>query len=191
MTERQHTHAAAHVEPASAAPEISPGRSRSSNLVAPTHPIVSGLIRRKARDANGVAADADVAIASASGGTGAPLPSTLQRKFEASLGADLSGVRVHTDASSASAADSVGARAYTIGRDIHFGAGHYDPSSVAGEHLLAHKYQLTGGYIRNACLRAAFLAAQEETALQQHHLERAVALEFAELGKLSNSGAID
>ncbi|MEJ7601374.1 MAG: ATP-binding protein [Kofleriaceae bacterium] len=56
---------------------------------------------------------------------------------------------------------------------------------------LAHKYQLSGGYIRNACLRAAFLAAADETALTQHHLERAVTLEFAELGKLSNSGTID
>jgi SpoVK/Ycf46/Vps4 family AAA+-type ATPase len=57
--------------------------------------------------------------------------------------------------------------------------------------VLARKYQLSGGYIRNACLRAAFLAAQEATALDQRHLERAVALEFAELGKLSTSGAID
>src|SRR5262249_21781269 len=43
---------------------------------------------------------------------------------------------------------------------------------------LARKYQLSGGYIRNACLRAAFLAAQDETSLHQHHLERAVALEY-------------
>jgi SpoVK/Ycf46/Vps4 family AAA+-type ATPase len=56
---------------------------------------------------------------------------------------------------------------------------------------LAHKYQLSGGYIRNACLRAAFLAAQDGHAVTQAHLERAVALEFAELGKLSNSGAIE
>jgi hypothetical protein len=56
---------------------------------------------------------------------------------------------------------------------------------------LARKYQLSGGYIRNACLRAAFLAAQDETSLHQHHLERAVALEYAELGKLSSGGAID
>jgi hypothetical protein len=56
---------------------------------------------------------------------------------------------------------------------------------------LARKYQLSGGYIRNACLRAAFLAAQDETSLHQGHLERAVALEFAELGKLSSAGAID
>ncbi len=57
--------------------------------------------------------------------------------------------------------------------------------------MLARKYQLSGGYIRNACLRAAFLAAQEETPLHQHHLERAVALEFSEMGKLTTSGAID
>ena len=56
---------------------------------------------------------------------------------------------------------------------------------------LARKYHLSGGYIRNACLRAAFLAAQEDSPLHQHHLERAVALEFAELGKLSNTGAVD
>nr|MBA3541798.1 ATP-binding protein [Deltaproteobacteria bacterium] len=65
---------------------------------------------------------------------------------------------------------------------------------VAGELALgklAHKYQLSGGYIRNACLRAAFLAAQDEGPLHQHHLERAVALEFAELGKLSTGGAMD
>jgi hypothetical protein len=57
--------------------------------------------------------------------------------------------------------------------------------------VLARKYQLSGGYIRNACLRAAFLAAQEETSLHQRHLERAVTLEYAELGKLSSGGAID
>ncbi|MBA3502135.1 MAG: ATP-binding protein, partial [Deltaproteobacteria bacterium] len=56
---------------------------------------------------------------------------------------------------------------------------------------LAHKYPLSGGYIRNACLRAAFLAAQDETPVTQHHLDRAVRLEYAELGKLSASGAID
>jgi hypothetical protein len=64
---------------------------------------------------------------------------------------------------------------------------------IAGElalDKLAHKYQLSGGYIRNACLRAAFLAAQDDTAISQHHLERAVALEYAELGKLSDSGTL-
>jgi len=72
---------------------------------------------------------------------------------------------------------------------------HLPPNLPVGGPLaldtLARKYQLAGGYIRNACLRAAFLAAQEETPLHQRHLERAVTLEYAELGKLSSSGAID
>jgi hypothetical protein len=116
-----------------------PGRtSRSGALVAPKAPIVSGLVMRK-RDGNGVAEGAGDAVAAASSGSGASLPTGIMRKFEASLGADLSGVRVHTDGESAQAASAVGAKAYTVGKDIHFGAGHYDPSSTAGEHLLAHE----------------------------------------------------
>jgi hypothetical protein len=60
-----------------------------------------------------------------------------------------------------------------------------------GFDALARDYQLSGGYIHNACLRAAFLAAQEATPLRQHHLERAVALEFAQVDTLSTIGTID
>ena len=35
---------------------------------------------------------------------------------------------------------------------------------------LAQRFRLSGGYIRNACLRAAFLAAQDGGALAQRHL---------------------
>ncbi|MEJ7599396.1 MAG: ATP-binding protein [Kofleriaceae bacterium] len=56
---------------------------------------------------------------------------------------------------------------------------------------LARKFQLAGGYIRNACLRAAFLAAQEETSLAQRHLERAVQLEYQQTGKISTSGPVE
>jgi hypothetical protein len=113
--------------------------TRSSRLDAPAHPIASGLILRRARNANGVAGDADQAVAAASGNSGSALPETLMRKFEASLGTDLSGVRVHAGNDSAAAAHAVGAQAYTVGQDIHFGTGYYDPSSSRGEHLLAHE----------------------------------------------------
>ncbi|HSS03078.1 MAG TPA: DUF4157 domain-containing protein, partial [Kofleriaceae bacterium] len=59
--------------------------------------------------------------------------------LEPALGADLGGVRVHTGAASASAADALQAKAYAVGKDIHFGAGAYDPSSKAGKHLIAHE----------------------------------------------------
>jgi outer membrane protein OmpA-like peptidoglycan-associated protein len=134
--DRSHSHATSPQREADLAPNRD---TRSAQLAAPLHPIASGIVQRKARDANGVADDAEHAVATAAATTGSALPETIQRKFEASLGADLSGVRVHTGAESANAATAVGARAYTTGQDIHFAAGQYDPSSAAGEHLLAHE----------------------------------------------------
>jgi CubicO group peptidase (beta-lactamase class C family) len=91
------------------------------------------------RDGNGVAAGADAAVERAASSSGAPLPGALRERFESSLGADLSGVRLHTGEASAEAAGAVGAKAYTVGNDIHFGAGHYDPSSSDGLFLIAHE----------------------------------------------------
>jgi hypothetical protein len=91
------------------------------------------------RDPNGVAADADAAVARAASSSGAPLDGVLRQRFEGSLGADLGGVRLHTGAASAEAAEAVRARAYTVGSDVHFGAGQYDPSSTDGQFLIAHE----------------------------------------------------
>jgi hypothetical protein len=56
---------------------------------------------------------------------------------------------------------------------------------------LARRYRMSGGYIRNATLRAAFLAAEEQTPLTQGHLERAIRAEFREIGKLADSGVLE
>jgi len=54
-------------------------------------------------------------------------------------GYDFSHVRVHTDAQATQSARAVSARAYTVGRDIVFGAGEYAPTTSAGRQLLAHE----------------------------------------------------
>ena len=56
---------------------------------------------------------------------------------------------------------------------------------------LARRFRMSGGYIRNATLRAAFLAAEEHTPLTQDHLERAIRAEFREIGKLADSGVLE
>jgi hypothetical protein len=56
---------------------------------------------------------------------------------------------------------------------------------------LARRYKMSGGYIRNAALRAAFLAAEEGSPLTHEHLERAVRAEFREGGKLADSGVLE
>ncbi|MEA3051430.1 MAG: hypothetical protein QOG72_333 [Sphingomonadales bacterium] len=55
------------------------------------------------------------------------------------LGADFSDVRIHTDSDAAASATAVKARAYTVGRDLVFGSGEFEPNSRAGRHLLAHE----------------------------------------------------
>ena len=54
-------------------------------------------------------------------------------------GFDFGDVRVHTDSRAAESADSLNARAYTVGQHVVFGAGEYSPASAAGRRLLAHE----------------------------------------------------
>jgi hypothetical protein len=56
---------------------------------------------------------------------------------------------------------------------------------------LSQRFRLSGGYIRNAALRAAFLAAEEGVALSHEHLERAIRMEFREIGKLAETGTLE
>jgi hypothetical protein len=70
---------------------------------------------------------------------GRPLDLSLRSLMEPRLGTDLSGVRVHTGAPAAHAAEALSARAFSIGPDIAFSRGHYDPGSATGRHLIAHE----------------------------------------------------
>jgi hypothetical protein len=68
-----------------------------------------------------------------------PLDSSLRRSLEGRLGHDFSRIRVHSGPASAAAADHLGARAYTLGRDIHLGAEALALTGRPRDHLLAHE----------------------------------------------------
>ena len=70
---------------------------------------------------------------------GASLSRDLRAKMEPRLGSDLSNVRVHTDGESATAAEGFSAKAFTVGNDVHFGSGQYQPGTKEGDKLLAHE----------------------------------------------------
>jgi hypothetical protein len=72
-------------------------------------------------------------------GTGTPLDTASRTYFESRFGYDFGGVRLHTDQAATDTARAIQARAYTLGRDIVFGAGEYEPSTFAGKRLLAHE----------------------------------------------------
>ena len=55
------------------------------------------------------------------------------------MGHDFSDVRVHTGDTADASARSVSAHAYTVGSNIVFQRGAYDPGSSAGQTLLAHE----------------------------------------------------
>lgn len=94
---------------------------------------------KHASSANGEA-DLDTASAvHAAEHGGVPLPGALRSFFEPRFGHDFGDVRVHADGTAAEGARAVQARAYTIGRDIVFGAGQFAPGTYDGRHLLAHE----------------------------------------------------
>ena len=72
-------------------------------------------------------------------GPGEPLPEATRVLFEARLGHDFSGVRIHRDAAAGAAAQGLGAKAFALGHDIAFAPGQFDPASHAGQRLLAHE----------------------------------------------------
>ncbi|MFI0607100.1 MAG: DUF4157 domain-containing protein [Anaerolineae bacterium] len=72
-------------------------------------------------------------------GGGQPLPEATSSFFEPRLGFALSEVRVHSNSQAAETARAVHARAFTVGRDVVFGAGEYAPGTTEGRRLLAHE----------------------------------------------------
>jgi hypothetical protein len=94
-------------------------------------------------------------------GAGEALPGQTRAYFEDRFGHDFGDVRVHRDAEVARAA---GARAFTLGHDIVFGAGQYQPATRAGRRLLAH--ELTH-VVQQRSARSASPQLQPETTKQK------------------------
>lgn len=72
-------------------------------------------------------------------GGGQSLSQTSRSFFEPRIGHDFSQVRIHSGNRATDLARSINAKAFTVGRDVVFGAGQYQPHSDAGKHLMAHE----------------------------------------------------
>jgi len=78
-------------------------------------------------------------VQTAMGSGGHPLDSQSRSFFEPRMGYDLSRVRVYTDSAAGQSAHAVNARAYSLGSNIVFGQGEYQPQTDTGRRLLAHE----------------------------------------------------
>ncbi|SEM71399.1 OmpA family protein [Nitrosomonas marina] len=89
--------------------------------------------------------------------------------FEAGLGSGFGRVRVHTDRRADHMAAKLGARAFTLGSNIYFADGEYQPYSRPGKllivHELVHTLQQQGSrlLIQRACGDAGCAAADPDT----------------------------
>ncbi len=72
-------------------------------------------------------------------GGGSPLPENTRTDMESALGADLSGVRIHTGSEAAGMSKTINAQAFTHGSDVYFNEGKFDAGSTDGKRLLAHE----------------------------------------------------
>lgn len=70
---------------------------------------------------------------------GQSLEPAIRSMMESRLGHDFGAVRVHTNAPAAQSALALNSTAYTVGKDIVFGSGQYNPNSSNGVRLLAHE----------------------------------------------------
>ncbi|MFW6126445.1 MAG: DUF4157 domain-containing protein, partial [Chloroflexota bacterium] len=72
-------------------------------------------------------------------GSGQPLGESARASLEPRLGADLSDVRVHTDADADDMSRQLNAKAFTTGKNVFFRDGDYQPGTSEGQKLLAHE----------------------------------------------------
>jgi hypothetical protein len=93
-------------------------------------------------------------------GRGQSLDRSTQSFMNSRMGAEFSGVNVHTDTEAAQLNSQLHSRAFTIGSDIYFNEGQYKPESASGKHLLAHELthvmQQTGSIRRAPMPKDAF-----------------------------------
>ena len=72
-------------------------------------------------------------------GGGHSLDSTVNARMSAAFAHDFSNVRVHANAQAAELSAGLNARAFTIGSDIAFAGGEYQPGTLVGDALIAHE----------------------------------------------------
>jgi hypothetical protein len=95
--------------------------------------------RATTRDMTDREATAPPIVHEALAATGQSLDAAVRARMESHFGHSFSQVRIHTDARASESARAVSAQAYTVGKDVVFQKGHYQPETAAGEKLLAHE----------------------------------------------------
>ncbi|MGL4632446.1 MAG: DUF4157 domain-containing protein, partial [Leadbetterella sp.] len=120
---------------------------------------ITSFIQKRGEDGGGVASDAISNQIESSRGGGSPMGESTKSFMESRFGNDFSGVRIHTDANAVQLSQNLNAQAFTVGNDVFFNQGKYNPESDSGKHLLAHELTHTlqqGGGIERKIQRTMY-----------------------------------
>jgi hypothetical protein len=121
-------------------PEEIAGRLPGTGLSGMLKGLASGLGGLFFKSPGGNARDAgDPAAVRSRLGQGEPLSGTTRSRMESAFGYDFSRVRLHHDSAAGQLASGLNARAFTIGQDVAFAGGEYQPGTPVGDALLAHE----------------------------------------------------
>jgi hypothetical protein len=100
---------------------------------------IPGAIQRYSGQAARIDGAAPASVDHTLAESGRPLDRVLQEDMGRRFGYDFSRVRVHSGQVAERSARDVSAHAYTVGKDIVFGAGQFVPHTASGRRLLAHE----------------------------------------------------
>jgi Domain of unknown function (DUF4157)/OmpA family len=122
--------------------ELEADRIANQVMATPSHSRPSDTplkIQRFTGQASGQMDTAPASVDRVLASSGRPIEPALQQDMEQRFGHDFSRVRVHSGAAAEQSAQDVNAYAYTVGRNIVFGAGQFEPGTHEGRRLLAHE----------------------------------------------------
>jgi hypothetical protein len=121
----------------SSSPDLAPGQTVEDRVFDLQRSVGNRAVRRMLAD-SGPPDTGTLPVHQGHSG-GEKLEPSTQQFMESGFGTTFDDVRVHTGEDSAKSAASLGADAYTTGRDIYFASGKYAPKSAEGQRLLAHE----------------------------------------------------
>ncbi len=112
--------------------------------------------------------------------SGSNINESTKNFMEMRFGADFSNVKIHTGNRASQLSKELNARAFTVGNDIYFNDGQYQPGSSEGKYLLAH--ELTHTVQQSSAIKQKKIQRQSNTqvtvsvsnapgtcSLNQHH----------------------
>ena len=106
---------------------------------APASPEDGDNVQREGGKTGGVASSEIESKINSAKGSGQALAPDLQGKMGEAMGADFSGVKVHTDGEADRLNRSLESKAFATGKDVFFRQGAYESESESGQELIAHE----------------------------------------------------